>query len=90
MDGAVTVTNATSANLKAELGASTASIGKLAANSGVDIGDVDVLSIAAGANLIGDVSLQPRTGNGCSLFRSIDLDETEEDVKTSAGNLYGY
>ncbi len=30
-------------------------IGKLAANSGVDIGDVDVLSIAAGANAIGKV-----------------------------------
>jgi len=32
-----------------QLGASTASIGKLAANSGVDIGDVDVASIAVPA-----------------------------------------
>jgi len=38
------------------LGAGTAAIGKLAANSGVDIGDVDVLSIAAGDNRIGTVS----------------------------------
>lgn len=30
------------------------------------------------------------TGEGCDVFRSIDLDETEEDVKTSAGQLYGY
>ncbi|RLI55065.1 MAG: hypothetical protein DRP09_10925 [Candidatus Thorarchaeota archaeon] len=35
----------------------TASIGKLAANSGVDIGDVDILSIAAGDNNIGNVDI---------------------------------
>lgn len=32
---------------------------------------------------------QPHTSGGCSIFRSIDLDETEEDVKTSAGQVYG-
>lgn len=32
---------------------------------------------------------QPHTAGGCSIFRSIDLDETEEDVKTSAGQIYG-
>lgn len=32
-------------------------IGKLAANSGVDIGDVDILSIAAGNNNIGNVDI---------------------------------
>ena len=40
------------------LGAGTAAFGKLAANSGVDIGDVDVLSLpalAAGTNTIGSV-----------------------------------
>ncbi len=36
--------------------AGTAAVGKLAANSGVDIGDVDVTSIAAGDNRIGTVS----------------------------------
>jgi len=30
------------------------------------------------------------TANGLSVFRSLDLDETEEDVKTSEGVLYGY
>ena len=35
------------------LGAGTAAIGKLVANDGVDIGDVDVTSIAAGTNTIG-------------------------------------
>lgn len=41
----------------ASLPAGTNAIGKLAANSGVDIGDVDVLSIAAGNNNIGDVDV---------------------------------
>lgn len=74
----------------ASLPAGTNAIGKLAANSGVDIGDVDVTSISAGSNLIGDVGIQPRTSGGLSIFRSIDLDETEEDVKTSAGQVFGY
>lgn len=39
----------------AALPAGTNAIGKLAANSGVDIGDVDVTSIAAGTNAIGRV-----------------------------------
>lgn len=73
------------------LPAGTNAIGKLAANSGVDIGDVDVLSIAAGANLIGDVGLGVRTSGGVSIFRSIDLDEgTLEVVKGSAGQVYGF
>lgn len=39
------------------LPAGTNAIGKLAANSGVDIGDVDILSIAAGDNNIGNVDV---------------------------------
>ena len=70
------------------LPAGTAAIGKLAANSGVDIGDVDVTSISAGSNLIGDVALQGRTSGGLSMFSSIDIDESEEEVKGSAGQLY--
>lgn len=34
------------------------------------------------------VTLQPHTQGGLSIFRSLDIDETEEDVKTSAGQLY--
>ena len=37
--------------------AGTNAVGKLAANSGVDIGDVDILSIAAGDNNIGNVDI---------------------------------
>ena len=72
----------------AALPAGTNAIGKLAANSGVDIGDVDVTSISAGTNLIGDVGLQGRTSGGLSIFRSLDLDETEEEVKATAGQIY--
>lgn len=46
-------------DIVASLPAGTNAIGKLAANSGVDIGDVDVLSLpalAAGTNLVGKVS----------------------------------
>lgn len=73
-----------------KLAAGTAAIGKLAANSGVDIGDVDVTSISAGANLVGDVGIQGRTTGGLSMFSTIDLDETEEEVKGSAGTVYGF
>jgi hypothetical protein len=44
-------------SVSAALPAGTNAIGKLAANSGVDIGDVDILSIAAGDNNIGNVDI---------------------------------
>ena len=78
-----------SATIDAALPAGTNAIGKLAANSGVDIGDVDVTSISAGANLIGDVGISgARTSGGTTIFRSIDIDESEEEIKASAGQIY--
>lgn len=63
----------------------------LGANNDVTVtGDVDILSIAAGTNAIGNVGIVPRTSGGLSMFRSIDIDESEEDVKTSAGQVFGY
>jgi len=70
------------------LPAGTNAIGKLAANTGVDIGDVDVTSIAAGSNLIGNVGLGVRTSGGMTIFRSIDIDESEEEIKATAGQVY--
>jgi hypothetical protein len=35
------------------------------------------------------VTPQPHTAGGLSIFRSLDLDETEEEVKATAGQLYG-
>lgn len=72
----------------AALPAGTNAIGKLAANSGVDIGDVDVLSIAAGSNLIGNVGLGVRASGGVTPYKNLDVDETEDEVKASAGQVY--
>lgn len=75
--------------LPAVLLAGSAAIGKLAANSGVDIGDVDVTSISAGANLVGDVGLSgARTSGGTTLYKNIDVDETQDQVKGTAGQVY--
>lgn len=49
---------------------------------------VDV-ELAAGTNNIGDVNVLPDTTGGLSLFRTLDLDETEEEVKATAGQIYG-
>lgn len=73
----------------AALPAGTNAIGKLAANSGVDIGDVDVTSIAAGSALVGDVGLSgARTSGGTTLYKNIDVDESEDQVKGTAGQVY--
>lgn len=53
-----------------------------------NIGDVDVASIAAGTNAIGDVGIEPRTSGGLDIFRSIDIDESEEEIKATAGQLF--
>ena len=53
-----------------------------------NIGNVDIVTIAAGSTLIGDVGLQPRTTGGLSFFKTIDIDETEEEVKATAGQIY--
>ena len=73
----------------AALPAGTNAIGKLSANSGVDIGDVDVTSISAGSNLIGDVGLSgARTSGGTLIHKNIDVDESEDAVKATAGQIY--
>ena len=55
-----------------------------------NIGDVDIASIATGTNTIGGAIPKPDDLGRLSLFRSLDLDESEEDVKASAGQLYGW
>ena len=52
---------------------------------------VDVVaSLPAGTNTIGTVGLAPQTSGGLSIHRSIDLDESEEEVKSSAGQVFGW
>jgi hypothetical protein len=36
------------------------------------------------------VTPTPSNAGGCSIFRSIDLDESEEEVKASVGSVYGW
>jgi hypothetical protein len=36
------------------------------------------------------VLTRPETTGGLSVFRSIDIDETEEEIKATAGQVYGY
>ena len=58
-------------NLLVTLQASSSQIGKLAANSGVDIGDVDVTSIAAGDNNIGNVDLASAIPTGANVIGAV-------------------
>lgn len=53
----------------------------------VDEGDGGAARMTLDRKLI--VVPQPHSAGGLSIFRSLDLDESEEDVKTSAGCVYG-
>lgn len=65
----------TSATIDAALPAGTNAIGKLAANSGVDIGDVDITSIAAGDNNIGNVDIVTLPGDV-----EADIDQIRDQI----------
>jgi len=72
------------------LPAGTNAIGKLAANSGVDIGDVDILSIAAGTNLIGGTFPTPSGASAQALSNDTSTAYEASSVsKASAGTVYG-
>lgn len=53
----------------------------------VDEGDAGAARMTLDRKVI--VQPQPHTAGGLSIFRSLDLDETEEDVKTTPGQVYG-
>lgn len=59
-----------------------------AATSAGTSGDYATLDASAEGALW--VTNTPTTTSGCTIFRSIDLDESEEEVKATAGNVYGY
>jgi hypothetical protein len=52
-------------------------------------GNVGVTSISSGTNLIGDVGIQGRTTGGLTAHSKLDYVNTPEDVKSSAGTVYG-
>ncbi len=58
-----------------------------AASSGAS-GDYEALNMSAEGAVWS--ALTPTTTSGCTVFRSLDLDETEEEVKATGGNVYGY
>lgn len=91
LNGKVTAVNTGAVTISAALPAGTNAIGKLAANSGVDIGDVDVTSIAAGSNTIGGVLGVGSAGSTDALSNSTSTAyETNRVAKASAGRLYGF
>lgn len=63
LDGGANYIGLATVDIGSSLPAGTNAIGKLSANSGVDIGDVDVTSISAGANYIGLVSVSGSVEN---------------------------
>ena len=74
----------TDGRLQVQLAAGTNAIGKLTANSGVDIGDVDVTSISAGTNAIGKVG---HDITGMTHGTNIDVDTTAEQLDGSTSGL---
>lgn len=53
----------------------------------VDEGDAGAARMTLDRKII--VTPQPHAAGGLSIFRSLDLDESEEEVKASAGTVYG-
>ena len=47
------------------------------------------VTLASDEDDIGAI-LKPQTSGGLSIFRSIDLDESEEEIKGTAGQLFGF
>lgn len=61
-------------------------IAGIVTSDSVDSGDAGAIAMTQDRKM--HVTLKTDTTGGVSVYRSIDLDETEEDVKTSAGTLY--
>jgi hypothetical protein len=88
-DGAAAIGAAVASPLAVRLSDGAAAVATLANPLQVRLGD--------GTNPIGDLvgrplftQPTPATTGGLSMFTSLDLDETEEAVKGSAGQLYGW
>ena len=77
-------------DIASALPAGSNAIGKLAANSGVDIGDVDILSIAAGTNVIGKARLVDSGGTEITetTDHSMNVTIVSDDVGIGGGTQY--
>lgn len=58
------------------------------ATDSVDEGDAGAARMTLDRKQI--VNPQPHTAGGLSIFRSLDIDETEEEIKATAGQVYGW
>jgi len=58
-----------------------------AVGSGTD-GDNSTLNVDASGRLHTSAALAAPTAGGLSIFRSLDIDESEEEIKASAGQIY--
>lgn len=45
-------------------------------------------TLQTGSNLVGDVGLSVRTSGGTTLYKNIDVDESEDQIKATAGQVY--
>lgn len=59
-----------------------------ASTDSVDEGDAGAARMTLDRKVI--TNPQPHTTGGLTIFRSLDLDETEEEVKATAGQVYGW
>ena len=59
-----------------------------ASTDSVDEGDAGAARMTLDRKVI--VNPQPHTGGGLTTARSLDLDETEEEIKATAGQVYGW
>ena len=50
----------------------------------------ETVTVGAQAANLPAKALAAATTGGCSVYRTLDLDESEEEVKATAGNVYGY
>jgi hypothetical protein len=50
----------------------------------------EMAALIAGSAKIGDVGISTRTSGGCSMNKNLDVDESEDPVKESVGQLYGF
>jgi hypothetical protein len=58
-----------------------------ASTDSVDEGDAGALRMTLDRKLI--TTPQPHTGGGLTIVRTLDADETEEEIKATAGSIYG-
>ncbi|OPX88989.1 MAG: hypothetical protein A4E53_01722 [Pelotomaculum sp. PtaB.Bin104] len=99
LNGKVTACNTGAVTISAALPAGTNAIGKLASNDGVDIGNVDVASVAAGTNTIGHVFQSPQVGTVfsgtatatvASAFANVAASQTDSSIVAANGSKVIY